>query len=149
MTAKRTPAELLVSAIQTEREAAFFYKMMAQMTSDREAQDTLLTLADDETSHASTLANLYYEITGRGASDEPPARPEGDPNLFDVQSASRREALEFALRNELNAIDLYQTQADATEDPKVAKIFRMLAETETEHAAYLRLQLSRLSRDPK
>jgi len=144
MTAQRTPAELILSAVRTEKESSLFYRMMAEMTSYGEARDTLLTLSDDETSHAATLADLYYEITGRGVSDEPPARPEGDPNLFDLPSASRREALEFALQNEINAVGLYQSQADVTDDPRIAKIFRILADTERGHAAYLRLQISRL-----
>jgi rubrerythrin len=52
--------------------------------------------------------------------------------------------LEFALRNETRAADLYQSQADINEDPHFAKIFRMLAETERDHAAYMQLQLDRL-----
>ncbi len=143
-TEPRTPAELIASAVQAEREAAWFYKMMAEMTSDNEAKDTLLTLAKDEASHATTLANLYYEITGLGITKKTTTRAEGDPNLFDFPSASRRDALEFALQNETSAFDLYQKQAGVTDNPRVATIFRMLADTERDHAAYIRLLLSRL-----
>lgn len=140
----RTPGELVASAVQTEREAAWFYKMMAEMTSDDEAKETLLTLAQDEESHATTLANLYYEITGRGITDRTSNKPEGDPNLFDLSSASRRDALEFALKNENAAAGFYQEQADAADNPRVATIFRILADTERDHAAYLQLQIRRL-----
>lgn len=140
----RTPADLVASAVQTEREAAWFYKMMAEMTSDEEAKETLLTLAEDEASHATTLANLYYEITGRGITEKTPNRAEGDPNLFDLSSASRRDALEFALKNEVTAADFYQEQADDADNPRVATIFRILADTERDHAAYLQLQIQRL-----
>ena len=143
-TEPRTPAELIASAVQTEREAAWFYTMMAEMTSDNEAKDTLLTLAKDEESHATTLANLYYEITGLGITKKTTNRAEGDPNLFDFPSASRRDVLEFALQNEISAVDLYQKQASVTDNPRVATIFRILADTERDHAAYIRLQLSRL-----
>ena len=139
-----TPAELVASAVHTEREAAWFYKMMAEMTTNEEAKETLIALSDDEMSHATTLANLYFEITGRGITEKISKRAEGDPNLFDFPSASRRDALEFALKNETNAIDLYQKQATTTDNPRVATIFRILADTERDHAAYIRLLLSRL-----
>ncbi len=140
-------AELIVAAVQTEREAALFYRMMAEMASDSGVRGKLLELADDESSHATTLANLYYEMTGRGVPETTPGPAEGDPNLFDFQSRSQRDVLEFALHNELAAIDLYQTQSERSEDPKVATILRLLADSEREHAAYLRLQLSRLQED--
>jgi rubrerythrin len=138
------PAELIGAAVQTEREASLFYRMMADMAADSGAREQLLTLADDESSHATTLANLYHEMTGRGVGEATPGPAEGEPNLFDFQSRTPRDVLEFALQNELAAVDLYQTQSEAAEDPKVATIFRLLADTEREHAAYLRLQLSRL-----
>ena len=139
-----SPPDLIAAAIQTEKEAAWFYEMMAEMTSDNEARDTLLVLAKDEASHAAALTNLYFEITGHGVLDPEPNLAEGHPNLFDFPSATRREVLEFALRNETRAADLYQSQADINEDPHFAKIFRMLAETERDHAAYMQLQLDRL-----
>ena len=140
----RVPSDLIASAIETEKEAAWFYNMMAEMTSDQEARDTFLVLAKDEASHAVTLTNLYFEITSHSVLDRAPNRPEGDPNLFDFPSASRRDALEFALQNETKAAELYQSQADVTDNRRIANIFRILAETERDHAAYMRLQLSRL-----
>jgi rubrerythrin len=138
------PAELIATAIEAEKKAAWFYRMMAEMTSDEVAQNTLQGLSDEEASHAETLTNLYFEITGHGVLEPPAAPAEGEPNLFDFPSASRRAALEFALKNELKAIELYESQAVASDDPRRAGIFRQLAETEREHAAYMRLQLSRL-----
>jgi rubrerythrin len=121
--------------------------MMADMMSDDTVRDTLFTLADDENSHATTLSNLLHEMIGRGMTAGDPAIAEGDPDLFDFQSSSKEEVLEFALQNELSAISLYESQANNAGDPKVAKIFRILSETEREHAAYLRLQLGRLAGD--
>jgi rubrerythrin len=146
-TEPHTPAELIASAVQTEKEAALFYTMMADLTSDADARKMLLDLADDETSHATTLANLYFEMTGNGITESTTVQPEGEPNLFDFTTASRREALEFALRNESNAADLYQAQAESSDNPRVATIFRLLADTEREHAAYLQLQIDRMD-DP-
>ena len=143
-TEPRTPAELVASAVQTEREAAWFYKMMSEMTSDEEAKETLLTLSQDEASHATTLANLYFEITGLGITETTPTQAEGNPNLFDFPSASRRDALEFALKNENAAAGFYQNQADTVDNPRVATIFRILADTERDHAAYIELQIRRL-----
>jgi len=141
----RTPAELIASAVQTEKEAAWFYRMIADMTSDDGAKDALLTIADDEESHARTLATLYAEITGRGIPTTPAKFAEGDPNLFDFPLTSRRRVFEFALQNETNAAELYQEQADAADNPRVATIFRLLADTERDHAAYFRLHISRLA----
>jgi rubrerythrin len=138
------PADVIAIAIQAEKKAAWFYSMMAEMTSEGATKDTLKRLADDEHSHAETLLHLYFEITGHGIIEPAAAAAEGEPDLFDFPSASRRAALEFALQNELKAAQFYQSQADACDDPKQTKIFRQLAETEVEHAAYMRLQLSRV-----
>ena len=142
--AETDPTELIAVAIEAEKKAAWFYGMLAEMTSDEVARQTLQGLSDEETSHAETLNHLYFEITGHGVLETPSASAEGEPNLFDFPSASRRAALEFALANELKAIELYESQAAATDDPRRAGIFHQLAETEREHAAYMRLQLSRL-----
>jgi rubrerythrin len=141
------PAELVVSAVHSEREAALFYRMMAEMAADSGARDRLLELANDESAHAATLAALYHEMTGRGITETAPASAEGDPDLFDFHARSQREVLEFALQNELAAIDLYETATEHADNRKAAAIFRLLADTEREHAAYLRLQLSRLEHE--
>ena len=140
----RTPAELVAAAVQTEREAAWFYKMMAEMSSDDQAKATLLTLSEDEESHATTLVNLHFELTGHGITQPKQSRAEGDPNLFDFSTTSRRDALEFALHNETRAVEIYNEQAALASNPRVATIFRILADTERDHAAYIRLQLDRL-----
>ena len=142
-----TPAGTIVTAFHTERQAAWFYRMLAEMTSEDEVRDTLTTLAKDEESHAETLLNLHFEMTGLGITTPKPVQPEGDPNLFDFQASTRREALEFALGNEVKAVELYQKQADSADDPRVATIFRILADTERDHAAYMRLQLERIDQE--
>lgn len=141
---RREPADLIAVAIEAEKKAAWFYSMMAEMTSEGTTKSTLKKLSSDESSHADTLLHLYFEITGHGITEPPSAAAEGEPDLFDFPSASHRAALEFALHNEVKAAQLYQSQADACDDPRQAKIFRQLAETELEHAAYMRLQLSRV-----
>lgn len=135
------PADLIAGAIQAEKKASWFYTTMAQLTSDEVARETLRRLAEDETSHARTLTNLYVEITGHEVTEPPAAAPEGEPNFFDFPSVSRRAALEFALHNEVKAADLYQSQAGASDDPSRAEVFSLLAETERKHAAYIRSQL--------
>mgnify|MGYP001816240140 FL=1 len=102
----RTPAELVAAAVQTEREAAWFYRMMAEMSSDDEAKKTLLTLSEDEESHATALVNLYFELTGHGITQPGSSQAEGDPNLFDFSTTSRRDALEVALQNEPKAVEI-------------------------------------------
>ncbi len=141
---RREPADIIAVAIEAEKKAAWFYTMMAKMTSEGTTKTTLEKLADDERSHADTLLHLYFEITGHGITEPSAAAAEGEPNLFDFPVASHRAALEFALQNEVKAANFYQSQAEACDDPRHAKIFRQLAETELEHAAYMRLQLSRV-----
>lgn len=141
----RKPADLIARAIEAERKAAWFYRKLADMTTDGVARSTLESLADDETSHARVLTDLYAEITGHGVIESVSSAPEGEPNFFDFPSSSRRAALEFALRNEIKAADLYQSQAGASRDPQRRSIFRQLAATELEHAAYLRTQVGRFA----
>ncbi|HSL17720.1 MAG TPA: ferritin family protein [Methylomirabilota bacterium] len=138
------PAQVIAEAIQAEKEAEWFYTMAAEMISEDDVRSTLLDLARDEGSHARTLTNLHFEMTGHGVLDPPDARPEGDPNLFDFSTASRRDVLEFALKREHNAIALYQGQVDAAPAAKTAGVFQYLADAEREHAAYIGLLLGRL-----
>lgn len=139
----RKTADLIAGAIEAERKAAWFYSTMAKLTTEAVARETLEGLAHDETSHAQTLTDLYIEVTGHEVVDSPRAAPEGEPNFFDFPSISRRAALEFALKNEVKAADLYQSQAGTCNDPRHAEIFKQLASTEHEHAACIRLQLRR------
>jgi rubrerythrin len=134
-------AALIAGAIQAEKKAAWFYRTLAGMTSDGVARTTLEGLADDEISHAEVLVEMYLEITGRREVEAVPSAAEGEPNFFEFPSTSRRAALEFALRNEIRAADLYASQAGVSEDPRRKSMFRRLAATELEHAAYLRTQL--------
>ena len=141
------PAQVIAEAIQAEKEAEWFYTMAAEMISGEDVRATLLKVARDEAAHASTLTSLHFEMTGHGVLDPPAAAPEGDPNLFDFSTASRRDVLEFALQREHNAIALYQGQVDADPAAKTAGVFQHLADAEREHAAYIRLLLERLDSD--
>jgi rubrerythrin len=132
---------LIAAAIEAERKAAWFYRTMAEMTSDASVQNTLVRLSDDEVGHARTLTELYVELTGHEVERPPVAAVEGLPDPFDFPSTSRRAALEFALKNEIRAAELYQSQAVASDEPRRAEIYRQLAETERGHAAFLRRQL--------
>lgn len=135
------PSDLIAGAIEAEKKAAWFYRTMAEMAPNATVRSTLERLSDDESSHARTLSRIYLEITGHEV-EHPPASPvEGGPDPFDFPATSRRAALEFALRNELKAAELYQTQADSCGEPRRAAIYRRLAATEREHASTLRIQL--------
>ena len=140
---RRDPADLIAAAIEAEKKAAWFYRTMSEMTSDASVQATLERLSDDEVGHARTLTRLYVELTGHDVEGAPAAAVEGQPDPFDFPSTSRRAALEFALRNEIRAAELYQSQAAASDEPRRAEIYRQLAETERGHAAFLRRQLGR------
>jgi len=138
------PPEIVAEAIQAEKEAAWFYTMAAELSSDDEVRETLQALADDEASHARALTNLHFEMTGHGVLDPPSSVPaEGNPDLLDLFTANRRDVLEFAIQRETNAIALYQGRADTVGNQKAAGVFRHLADAEREHAAYLRLLLAR------
>jgi rubrerythrin len=137
----RESARLIAVAIEAEKKAAWFYRTMAEMTSDASAKNTLDGLSNDETSHAETLTRLFVEMTGHGVASPPNASVEGWPDPFDFPSTSRRAALEFALKNEIRAAKLYESQADACAEPRRVEIFRRLAETERRHAAHLRHEL--------
>jgi rubrerythrin len=140
---RREPAEVIAQAIEAERKAAWFYTTMAQMTADPSVRATLERLAADETSHAATLTELYASITGRQDVEPRLEAAEGSPNLFDFPSTSRRAALRFALKNELTAAELYESQAEMSTDPERRAIYRRLAATEREHAEFVRAQLGR------
>jgi len=150
--------DILVKAIQAERDGYRFYLMAAQSTQDTKAKETFMRLADEELGHESYLRVQYRAVAQTGAFDGMARLGTqlfypGDSPIFSPQLVARIEeahfemsALSIAIQLELNAINHYQGAADKVSDESAKKVFTELANWENDHYQML-LRQQELVRD--
>ncbi len=144
-----TMEQALERAIEAERQGAAFYRMVAKMTDDPEAQAFLMEMAGEEEQHAATLKAM---ATGEQAQaidwsrilamnpPEDAAEPSATP---DEESMDLREAVEIALEAEKHAAYTYACMGSETQG-EVQELFTHLALTEQHHAEMLEGLLRKL-----
>lgn len=141
--------EALERAIEAERQGAAFYRLVARMTDDPDAQAFLAEMAGEEEQHAATLqAMARGERAGEIdwsrilATAEEAADPQ--PSARDAEEGmDLREAVEIALESEKHAAYTYACMGAETEG-EVQELFTRLALTEQHHAELLEGLLARL-----
>ena len=154
-----SPQEALHVAIFIEERNAELYHRFAEMfvefrdVESLEIAGVFWDMAVEEHHHSTRLQTLYGERFGNSAC----AVTEADiqemvevPRLEDAgilsKSSSplsaRDSALQVALKAEQNARQFYAEIAEHTPDPKLRKLYKELAEFETEHVEFLERKLS-------
>jgi len=137
-----TMQEALERAIEAERQGAAFYRMVAKMTDDTEAQAFLMEMAGEEEQHASTLLAMargeqassidWSRILAIQDAEAKARTDKGDEEaVMDL-----REAVEIALESEKHAAYTYACMGSETEG-EVQELFTHLALTEQHHAEML------------
>jgi rubrerythrin len=138
--------QILRHAIEKETEAARLYGRTAERTEDESLAPLLRELKGDEEGHRQELEALRE----RGAAD---FRPEAALDLDLAQymeakplspDATLREALQYAMRREHDAWEVYRTMADACRDAEARELFQRLAVMENSHKARLEEEFYRL-----
>jgi len=144
-----TMQEALERAIEAERQGAAFYRMVAKMTDDTEAQAFLLEMAGEEEQHASTLLAMargeqassidWSRILAIQDAEAKARADKGDEEaVMDL-----REAVEIALESEKHAAYTYACMGSETQG-EVQELFTHLALTEQHHAEMLEGLLAKM-----
>lgn len=141
--AKLTLEQAIRNAIEVEKSASRFYRLLAESTADAEARAFLLKMVDEEEAHARAIEDMGKKIV----QGELPNRPDDNVELVEtapewayVDNISYQQALSIALDAENHAALYYSAIADAFEG-KVAEFFNSLARTEEQHVKNLEQRL--------
>lgn len=113
-------------AINGEYSAIQCYQKIANMAKTEEEKNQINEIRNDERKHFQTFSQIYTSLTGR---QPQPKVSEECPNTY-------LRGLEFALKDEQNAVDFYQDIADETNNPQIKEAFRRAASDEQNHAVW-------------
>ncbi len=130
---------IIAFAVENEVEAYQFYKDAAERLEDEGLKETFEDLAKEELQHKKFLEdfleNKTDEINIDVEADYKVAETVEKPPLsMDMTFA---EAIQLAMKNEEEAMDMYQQLADAVKDKKEKDIFTGLRDMEKMHKTRL------------
>jgi rubrerythrin len=139
-----TLSQAIRNAVETELAAERFYHALAAKTSDPDARQFRLSMADEERDHAADLRMLARRLV-----DDLPAEADRNVSFIEVAPGwaghagmTLAEALHVALEAEQNAALTYDALAGSAQG-EVAGFLRGLVETEESHAERIRDALVR------
>jgi erythrin-vacuolar iron transport family protein len=155
-----TPQEALhVAVFIEERNAALYHRFAEMFVEFRDLESLEIAgvfwdMAVEENHHSTRLLELYAERFGNTACTvteedicdmiEVPRLEDGDVFASDPHNtnSARERALQVALVAELNARKFYSGIATATTDTKLRRLYKELAEFETDHVEFLERKVS-------
>ena len=148
-----TLIETLQTALEMERRARELYLDVADRVRDVVVKSVLVALADDEQAHETAIEHYYQALEKhkswptsdtRYRSLEP---SEAVRKIVDGTAGSIEPDVEFAgvyekaYELEVQACDLYRSQADAAQDRNVREFFGFLARLEQAHVNALQVMV--------
>ena len=113
-------------AINGEYSAIKCYAQLAKLAPNEEVRTRILEIRQDEMNHFQTFAKIYTDLTGR---QPKPKVIEECPNQY-------KDGLEFALKDEQEAVDFYLKIADEATNQNIKEAFRRAAADEQNHAVW-------------
>ena len=149
----------LRKAIQGESDGYFFYLSASGQTTDPKGKEVFATLANEEKKHREYLEKQYKSVIDTGAIDFnirlgprmsfDEMNPIFTPQLKErVREANfEMSALSIGMQLEMNAINLYRSMSDETDDPRVKDFFLELVDWEKGHYEALQRQQEILKED--
>ncbi len=111
-------------AYREERIAAAFYSELLAQAPDYDSTQALLETRHDELKHASSIANILYDLTGREPADTPVVIPE---------YSTFEEGMSIALQGEKDIIEFYDEIINMTSIEIVKALFTEMKQIETVH----------------
>ncbi len=151
-------SEALGFALRMEEKGRDYYLRAAEQAQDVVVRSVLVSLADDESSHAEAVGRFYTALEKhQGWPAWTPEQgtgklPEHLQTILD-ETAGRAGrdrtyvgVYETARELELRSRDYYQAQADEVDDRSLVEFFRFLARVEQAHLDALTLMLDAVRR---
>ncbi len=146
MRANIETGDTLIEAIKAEMLAREFYLAASKKVKNPLVRRRLLTLADDELEHRTTLSRLYWAQTGTEVGDI--EFRAGEFELPDIDGMSMMEVITFAMEKEKEAVQNYARMADEEKDPRSKSFLEYLVDFEQGHYDMLEAELARIKGTP-
>jgi len=137
----RTPNDIqlvddIQKAINAEYSAIDCYEKLANMAPTQNERNKILEIQNDERRHFEEFSRIYTNLTGR------------QPTFQIIEECPEKysKGVEFAFKDEQEAVDFYLDIADKAQDITIKDRFRRAASDEQNHAVWF---LFFLSKNPK
>lgn len=115
----------LTKAITGEYHAIQYYSDLIALAPDQNTKEVFTEIREDEVKHYYHFLQIYQQLTGSNPQIAAGPRPE---NL--------EEGIKFAIRDEIETVDFYNTVADKAHNPMIRDAFRRAALDEQQHASW-------------
>ena len=132
---------LIEFAIEKEREAAAFYRDLAERTSFSGVKDSLLEMAEEEKKHESLLKNLG---DNKALVEEYQLKWIPDMKRSDYMVELKYEdgmnyvdILRLAMKREEQALKMYNELQKKTDNPENIQLLKILCQEEAKHKLFL------------
>ncbi|GAA0338263.1 hypothetical protein GCM10008967_30660 [Bacillus carboniphilus] len=113
-------------AINAEYSAISCYEKLAKMAPTKAERERIMEIRGDEQRHYDAFRRIYTQLTGK----QPDSKIiEKCPNRYNA-------GLEFAIKDEQEAVDFYLDIADKSSDSTIKETFRRAAADEQNHAVW-------------
>lgn len=129
--------EILEFAIGKEKEAVTFYNDLSKKETITSLKETFKELAQEEAKHVKLLTGISKNQT---VIDTYEVEEISDLKISDylveteyVEGMPMEDILVLAMKREEMAVKLYRDLAEKSEDPESKKLFRLLAQEESQH----------------
>jgi len=136
----------LIKAIKAEMLAREFYMAAAKKVKNPLVRRRLLTLADDELEHRTTLSRLYWAQTGTEVGDI--EFEAGEFEMPDIDGMSMTEVITFAMQKEKEAVENYAKMAEEEKDSRSKSFLEYLVDFEQAHYDMLEAELAKIKGTP-
>lgn len=113
-------------AINAEYSAIACYEKLAKMAPTEDEKNRILDIQKDELRHLEEFSKLYTNLTGRKPSYQ----------IMEECPDNYRAGIEFAFKDEQEAVDSYLDIADKANAPMIKERFRRAAADEQNHAVW-------------
>ncbi len=115
----------IAKAIIGEYHAINYYADLIALAPDQATKEVFHEIRQDEIKHYHSFLPIYQRLTGQN-----PQIPSGP------RPTNLEEGIKFAIRDELETVDFYNTIADKAHDPMIREAFRRAALDEQQHAGW-------------
>jgi len=113
-------------AINAEYSAISCYGKLAKLASTKDEENKILEIQKDEKRHLEEFSRIYTTLTGRQPSYQ----------IIEECPDNYRTGIEFAFKDEQEAVDLYLDISDKAQDLTIKDRFRRAASDEQNHAVW-------------
>lgn len=120
-------------AINAEYSAVSCYQKLAQMAPTEEERNIILEIQKDESRHLKEFSMIYETLTGQKPTYQ----------ITEPCPDNYREGIEFAFKDEQEAVDFYLDIADKAHNPTIKDRFKRAAADEQNHAVWFLFFLSK------